>query len=229
MSDSLLPAEADNSQDNPAEAPAKIDAPTAEAAPEVQKLILGKFKTEQDVQKSYTELEKRFGGFTGAPEAYEMPEEVDPEDTFVKTLTELGAKNQMSQDTFNELLDLGEQMYATKADFDQEKEMEALGQNAGQRLANIDGFLRNNLGEKYEELKGVVNNAQTVELVEALIGATASAKLPTGASVPSSAPTQGEIESMMKETDAQGKIIYHYSKARQREVQAAFGAMSGTN
>jgi hypothetical protein len=223
MSESMLPADADNSLDQ-TQSTENTETPKE---PDVQELILGKFKTPDDVIKSYSELEKRFGGFKGAPEAYELAEDIDPEDTFVKALSEIGIKTNMSQETFGELFELGEKVLYTHEEVRQEREMELLGDDAQQRLANIDGFMRNNLGDKYEDLKGTINNAKTVELVEGLISATAPAKLPTGDAAPVNVPTQGDIERMMQEVDEKGKVIYHYSRSRQKEVQEAIARMQG--
>lgn len=184
-----------------------------------------KYKSVADQAKAYTDLEKRFGGFSGAPEAYEMPEEIDTEDTFVKTLTELGKSSNMGQETFGKLLELGEQIMSTKDELDRESQLEALGPEANQRIANIDGFLRNNLGERYDELKTVVKDAKSVELIESLIKATSPSKLPSGPSAPVNIPSQGEVERMMQEKDPDGRVIYHYSSARQKEVQDAIARM----
>jgi len=225
MSESMLPAEADNSAETQSAAQETLSEGLLPAEP--AELILGKFRTNEDVIKSYSELEKRFGGFTGAPEEYELPEEVDQDDTFVKTLSEIGKSTNMGQETFSKLMELGEEILSTKADLHQERELEALGPEAGQRLANIDGFMRNNLGDKYEDLKGAVKDAKTVELIESLIKATAPSRIPSEPSAPVNIPTQGDIEKLMQEQDAHGKVIYHYSKPRQQEVEAAIARMHG--
>jgi hypothetical protein len=178
-----------------------------------------KYKSVAEQAKAYTDLEKRFGGFTGAPEAYALPEGLDGEDHFVKTLSDMGLKNQMSQESFSELLELGNSIFESKEEFDQEREMAALGDNAQERLDNITGFMKNNLGDKYEGLIGHVNSAKAVELVEALIGGTKGASLPGGSSVVTSKPSQGELEGLMTEKGPDGKVLYHHSKARQDEVQ----------
>jgi len=186
-----------------------------------------KYKSVADQAKAYTDLEKRFGGFTGAPEAYELPEGLDGEDTFVKTLNELGAKNQMSQEMHGELLALGNSIFEAKAEFDIEREMEALGPNADDRLKNIDGYMKNNLGDNYEEFKDVISNAKTVELVEALISSSAPAQMPTSSAPAVSVPTQGDIEKLMTEKDENGKTLYHYSSSQQQKVQEAISRMHG--
>ena len=186
-----------------------------------------KYGSVADQAKAYTDLEKRFGGFTGAPESYELPEGLDSEDTFVKTLSELGAKSQMSQEMHGELLALGNSIFEAKQEFDIEKEMTALGSNADERLANIDGYMKNNLGDKYEELKDAVNNAKTVELVEALISSNIPAQPPTSSVSAVGVPTQCDIEKAMQEKDENGKTLYHYSSAQQQKVQDMIARMHG--
>jgi hypothetical protein len=186
-----------------------------------------KYKSVADQAKAYTDLEKRFGGFTGAPESYGLPEEIDTEDTFVKTLTEIGAKSNMNQSTFDQVLELGEALLTAQDELRMEREMEALGPEAEQRLANIDGFMKNNLGDRYEEFKESVKDAKTVELIETLIKASAPSRLPTGDTAAVGIPTQGDIERMMLEKDDNGKVIYHYSRARQKEVETAIARMKG--
>lgn len=186
-----------------------------------------KYKSVADQAKAYVDLEKRFGGFTGAPESYGLPEELDASDTFIQTLSEIGSKNNMSQSTFDEVLELGEALLTAQDDLRLEREMEALGPEAEQRLANIDGFMKNNLGDRYEEFRDSVNDAKTVELIETLIKASAPSRLPTGETAAVGVPTQGDIERMMMEKDDNGRVIYHYSKSRQKEVEGAIARMKG--
>ena len=105
--------------------------------------------------------------------------------------------------------------------------MEALGPNADDRLKNIDGYMKNNLGDKYEEFKDVINNAKTVELVEALISSTSAAQLPTSSAAAIGVPTQGDIEKLMTEKDENGKTLYHHSASQQQKVQEAISRMHG--
>ena len=186
-----------------------------------------KYKSISDQAKAYSELEKRFGGFTGAPESYELPEEVDPEDTYVKMLSEIGASANMSQETFAKVYELGEQLLQANTGINRERELEALGEHAEDRIANVDSFLKNNLGSDYERLMAGVNSAATVELVEKLIAKTGQAKLPTSASAVVSVPTQADIDEMMAKTDENGRNLYSTSEAYRNRVREAMARMHG--
>lgn len=187
-----------------------------------------KYKSVSDQAKAYNDLEKRFGGFTGSPDSYELPEGADAEDTFVKMLSEIGTGANMNQETFAKVYELGEQLLEANAGINKEKEMEALGDNADERIANVDAFLKNNLGDDYERLMNGINSAATVELVEKLIAKTGPAKLPTGNSVPVNVPTQADIDAMMSKTDPDtGRNLYESSEAYRKKVRQAMAQMHG--
>jgi hypothetical protein len=60
-----------------------------------------------------------------------------------------------------------------------EVEIAKLGDNGIERIKTVEQFMKNNLdSDTYERLRYAVNSAESVELVEALINATAPAKLP---------------------------------------------------
>ena len=57
-----------------------------------------KYKSVAEQAKAYTELEKKFGGFTGAPkDGYAGPEGIEPDDALLQELTEFANKTGMSQ------------------------------------------------------------------------------------------------------------------------------------
>ncbi len=80
-----------------------------------------KFKDAEALAKSYGELEKRFGGFTGAPKEYEFTPsealadsgfEYDSSDPDYARLTEIGKKLNMSNDAFNEFVNFSQEAMA---------------------------------------------------------------------------------------------------------------------
>lgn len=186
-----------------------------------------KYKSVSDQAKAYTDLEKKFGGFKGAPESYDLPEEIDSEANYVQMLSEIGQKTNMNQDTFSELLELGEALLSGKIDLDKEAELNALGDDAESRIGSVDAFLRNNLGDKYDYHKDAVNSAKTVELVESLIKATAPSKLPTDPEPTVKPVTQDDIEAMMTAKDENGHVKYETSEAYREKVYQAIARMNG--
>ncbi len=186
-----------------------------------------KYKSVADQAKAYTDLEKKFGSFKGAPETYEIPETFDSDDTFVKMLTDIGTKSNMNQEAFGELLDLGNQLISASDSVKDELELANLGDNAQERLDHVDDYLRHNLGDRYDELRSAVANSKSVELVEALIKSSVPGQPNLGNVDGNHLPTQGDVEKLMTELDAKGKTLYSYSKPRQQEVLAAIAKMQG--
>ena len=58
-----------------------------------------KYKSIADQAKAYTELEKRFGGFKGAPkDGYQAPEGIEQDDALFAELKTFAEETNMSQD-----------------------------------------------------------------------------------------------------------------------------------
>ena len=105
-----------------------------------------KYKSVADQAKAYTELEKKFGGFTGAPkDGYAMPEGVEQGDELMDALKGFAEKTNMNQSSFNEAWELliaqGEAVEEVSA----EMEMQRLGDNATDRVKTVEQFMKNNL------------------------------------------------------------------------------------
>ena len=61
-----------------------------------------KYKSIADQAKAYTELEKRFGGFKGAPkDGYQAPEGIEADDALFAELKTFAEETNMSQDAFD--------------------------------------------------------------------------------------------------------------------------------
>ena len=62
-----------------------------------------KYKSIAEQAKAYTELEKKIGGFTGAPkEGYSIAEGVEAEDALWQELVQFGERTNMSQAALND-------------------------------------------------------------------------------------------------------------------------------
>ena len=139
-----------------------------------------KYKSISEQAKAYSDLEKKFGGFTGAPkDGYESPEGIESDDALLSELNEFAAKTNMSQDAYNDAWQLlSAQDQAVNA-VNQEDELAKLGDNAHTRIKTVEGFMKNNLSpEVYEEARELVTDANSIKLVEMLVKATSPVKLP---------------------------------------------------
>src|SRR6185437_5786159 len=71
-----------------------------------------KYTSVAEQARAYTELEKKFGGFSGAPEKYELTLEEDiknsielnAEDPLLKTFSDIAKSANMTQDTYNKIM-----------------------------------------------------------------------------------------------------------------------------
>ena len=139
-----------------------------------------KYKSVSDQAQAYSELEKRFGGFTGAPEdAYELttPEgidgEYDMEDPRMNWFQQVAKDANMSQDTFTQMLHGWVQQEVDGMQGSREGEIQALGNNAQARLKDLGDWGAANLSpDEFEGFKALASNAQGVQTLEALIGKT---------------------------------------------------------
>ena len=139
-----------------------------------------KYKSVAEQAKAYNELEKKFGGFTGAPkDGYAGPEGVESGDALLEELTEFATRTNMSQDAFNDAWELLTAQSEAVEQVEQEQELAKLGDNAQQRIKTIEGFMKNNMSpEDFDVARDLVTTAESVQLIEMLVAATAPTKLP---------------------------------------------------
>lgn len=180
-----------------------------------------KYKSIADQAKAYTELEKRFGGFKGAPkDGYSVPEGIEPDDALFAELKTFAEDTNMSQDAFDRAWDLLQAQSEAVEEVSLETEMAKLGDNATGRIKHVEQFMKNNLDpETYERLRYAVNSAESVELVEALIKSTAPAKLPIDGVVEPGGITWQAIEAEMYKKDENGNLLRSVDRNHEAKIQ----------
>jgi hypothetical protein len=116
-----------------------------------------------------------------------MPEGIEGEfiegDPLMAEFQEWAKNNQVNQEAFTDLVHMfvrNEQGAYQKEQQDIESELAALGDNAKQRIQNINDFAKANLSdEHYQGLLQATTSASAVAAVEALISLTRAPKIPT--------------------------------------------------
>lgn len=137
----------------------------------------GKYNSVTALEEGYTNLQKKLGSFTGAPEAYEVNEGIDynPDHPLFEELQKYGKENNLNNDGYNALVDvLIKNDIARQEEIKQQRDevIEALGENGQARIQNIDDYLNANaqLSEDQvaliEQAKGLPGG---VELLETFI------------------------------------------------------------
>jgi len=195
--------------------------------------------------KAYTELESRFGGFTGAPDAYEaklpadlvLPEgmefEFDDQDPIFKAIAPIAAELQMSQGGLDKLL--GAYFQATAGEMEREelemrqqaeKEVNSIPQGQ-QRINQLTAWAKANLSEEHFAAFSTnrVTTGAELELFETLINKSRDKPLPMPTNQQATAYTKEEIQAMYRETDENGKNRYLTDPSFRKTVErySAYG------
>ncbi len=187
-----------------------------------------RFKSVDQQAKSYLELEKKFGGFTGSPkDGYKLPEGVDSEDALASEFINLAKELNMSQSGFDKGFELLATQMSVNQEINQEAELAKLGDNASQRIQVLDNALKNKLGDKYEEVKDLVVDANSIILAEKLMKAHAPVKLPIDGGVHPKGLTWADIEAEMFKKDENGRLLRSTDAAHNSKVEQMMKEFGG--
>lgn len=188
-----------------------------------------KYQSVAEQAKAYTELEKKFGGFKGAPkDGYTAPEGVEQDDALLAELTEFAKDTNMSQDAYGRAWELLTAQEQAVEEVTAEQEMAKLGENATQRLKNVEGFLKNNLdSDTYTQVQELVTTAESVQLIEAIVKATVPAKLPIEGGEHPTGLTWADVEAEMFKKDEKGNLLRSVDMNHERKVQQMMASFGG--
>lgn len=188
-----------------------------------------KYQSVAEQAKAYTELEKKFGGFKGAPkDGYTAPEGVESDDALLAELTEFAKDTNMSDEAFGRAWELLTAQEQAVEEVSQEMEMQKLGDNATQRIKNVEGFLKNNLDpDTYTQVQELVTTADSVKLIEAIVKATVPAKLPIEGGEHPQGLTWADVEAEMFRKDENGNLLRSTDINHERKVQEMMASFGG--
>jgi len=179
-----------------------------------------KYKSIEDQAKAYTDLEKKFGGFTGAPEEYEfalsegLEFEVAEDDPLLSDFKEMAKEMGMSNEAFNRVANKYVEQLAAQ-DMAQKElasehvatQMKALGDKAQDRVQNVAQWAKAQLGseELFNKFAAGLTDAGMVEVFETLINKTGNAAQATSHQVPAApAMTEDQVKEMQFAVDEYG-------------------------
>lgn len=165
------------------------------------------FKSVSEQAKGYSELQKKFGSFTGTPkEGYDIPESVEDGDALFQSLVDFADEANMNQAGFDKAWELLSTQSGVNEEISQTDELAKLGDNAQQRINNVSNALKFKMGADYDKVKDLVTNADSVILAEMLIKSYAPQKLPIDGGENPTGVTKAEIETLMLEKTADGQL-----------------------
>ena len=184
--------------------------------------------------KAYTELEGRFGSFTGAPEKYEinLSEQIkeggfefDETAPIMEEAMKFAQESNMSQEGFDKMMELyamaqmaeSEAMESYKAE-----EIKSLGANAESRINNLNDWAARNLTqEMVDGFQEMATSANAVKTLEKLVAMTRSAPINDNDAPEPGGVTVDEIKKMMfEEKDARGNRRYATDREFRKKVDS---------
>lgn len=188
-----------------------------------------KYQSVAEQAKAYTELEKKFGGFKGAPkDGYTAPEGIESDDALLSELTEFAKDTNMSDEAFGRAWELLSAQEQAVEEVTQEMEMQKLGDNATQRLKTVEGFLKNNLdADTYSAAQELVTTADSVALIEMIVKATMPSKLPIEGGEHPQGLTWADVEAEMFRKDDKGNLLRSVDINHERKVQQMMASFGG--
>lgn len=202
-------------------------------------------RTEQEAleiqAKSYNDVNSMLGGFTGAPDEYEvaLSEELadagvmyDADDPLLQNVLEYAKKTNMNQDSFSELLGIwGTAQLAEKQAMQDHlaEEMKGLGVNAEKRIDGINSWANANMdAEGVAGLQEVITSAAGVQAIEQLIAKTRNAPVAAENVQPAAGITAAEVQAMQFATNENGQRLINVDPAAKAKFQKAHDLLHGT-
>ena len=180
-----------------------------------------KYKSVAEQARAYTELEKKFGGFTGAPkDGYELYDGVQSDDALWSELVEFGTANNMNQSALHQAWELLTAQEEAIEQVSVEEEIGKLGPNAAERITTVEQIMRNNLEpELYEKYRDVVTSAVMIEFIEDFSKSMRPAQLPIDGYVEPGGVEWADIEAEMFRKDDNGNLLRSVDMNHERKIQ----------
>lgn len=160
-----------------------------------------KYGSVAEQAKAHMELEKKFGGFTGSPEEFELSidEEIssklDKESEEFKSFEKFARDSNMNNETFNGLVNQylknidsfqNQEISQEEIDSNRKSEIEKLGENSSSIINEVSAWGKNNLtAGEFDSFRQLASSAENIKVLQKIIRKGSSTKID-----PSAAPAQ---------------------------------------
>lgn len=140
-----------------------------------------RYKKVSDVGRAYTELEKKFGAFTGAPENYDIASlEIDENQLTVKELAAVAKEMNMNQEGFQKILGRLTSAQETEAQMHLDEQVKSLGKDGERMLTEFKNWNKDYLPpEEQEVVKEWVKTADDLKTFNRIMAHTHMSAVPT--------------------------------------------------
>lgn len=140
-----------------------------------------KFQKLSDVEKARSELEKRLGGFTGAPDKYDVTSlEIDEADPTIQTLMEVGKKHNMNQEVFQDVVGRLMSIQEVQEQAHLDDQLKQMGKDGERMLVEYKNWTKDYLQpEEREVVTNWVKTADDLKVFNTMMAHTHMSKVPT--------------------------------------------------
>lgn len=140
-----------------------------------------KYNKVSDLGKSYVEAQKKLGGFTGAPEKYDLESlEVDENDPTIQTLVDIGKKHNMNQSVLADIVGRLTSIQETTEQMNIESEVKKLGPDGDRMLTEYKNWVKDYLPAGEREVVGQwIKTADDLRAFNKMMAHTHMSQVPT--------------------------------------------------
>lgn len=182
-----------------------------------------KFKDVEGLINSYKHLESKMGSMKGAPEQYELDENVIDYfgEDMMSGITEEAQRLGIDNDGLETLLSKAAEVSQKEQEANWEMELQKLGPNAKEQVAKDLQYINQNFApEMAETLQGMVQTADQYQALHSLVMDHRNGNNPTpAAQTPASTPvTQSQIDEMLFAKDSHGNLRMESDPAYEKKV-----------
>lgn len=194
-----------------------------------------------DVLKSYSELEKRFGSFTGAPDDYvaalsdeikEQGVELIDDDPMIDVAKAFAKEAGMNQDGFSKMMNLYAMSKLAETKAAQESmdaDIASLGDNADRRINNLSQWANANLPTDMQEgFKDLAVSADAVQALEQIISMTRNSSVQVNEATTSPSVTVEELRVVQFAKDGHGNRLINIDPDHKAKYERMKEALYGT-
>lgn len=189
------------------------------------------YKRVSDVVKSNVELEKKLGGFKGAPEEYKLNDlEIDENELVVTEMKRVAKKYNMSEDALRDFIGTINTAADTQATMGLDEEIKKLGPDGERQLKEYENWTTNYMAPEEREIaKEMVQRAEHLQFFNKMMAGSNRTAVPTSHSMAlaNRHETVAELRKEMVENIKKYETDRAYNKNFSQRLAAAVAREGG--
>lgn len=187
-----------------------------------------RYKSVADQAKAYSELEKKFGEFKGAPKDgynFDAVQQLDKDDPLLQHFSQTFKDLNLSQKGFERIASEFIELQNQSAQKQMQEEFKKLGPDAKQQVTQAVNWINNTFNDDVAKtMQTWMQTAQDVEAIKGLMAMSPKSNAPTHDSIASSQPDYESVQEVINEKQANWqryKDEENYRNSLKRRLQKA--------